>query len=100
MWDQLILHTYMGVVYMNFPKAKGSTKGATGLKPVLINDRNKSFIVDPKVFIIWSLCNGRNTLDEIRSKFGDKLGVSDMKKVDCNVEGVIDTLTKIGLMET
>jgi hypothetical protein len=85
---------------VNYPKAKGSTRESSGFKPVLINEQAKSFIVDPKVFIIWSLCNGKNTLDDIRVKFEDRLGLDDRKPSDYNVAGVISTLERIGLVQT
>jgi hypothetical protein len=85
---------------LSFPKAKGLTKGVSGLKPVLANEKDKSFIVDPKVFIVWSLCNGKNSLDEIKLKFGNRLGLDDGETDDVNVMDIINSLQRIGLMET
>jgi len=85
---------------VNCPRAKGSTTHTCGLKPVLTNDQERSFIVDPKVFIIWSLCNGKNTLDDIRLKFNNKLGLDARETEDTNVGDIISTLERIGLVET
>ncbi len=83
-----------------YPKAKGVPKTASGLKPVLANAMDRSFIVDPKVFIVWSLCNGKNSLDEIRSKFGNKLGLDKGETDDTNIVEIISSLERIGLVET
>ena len=85
---------------MNYPKAKGCTKSSAGLKPVLTNDHDKSFIVDPKVFIVWSLCNGRNNLEDIKVKYGNKLGLDDGESDDVSVTDIISSLERIGLVET
>ncbi|MFH0862029.1 MAG: hypothetical protein V1875_03270 [Candidatus Altiarchaeota archaeon] len=83
-----------------YPKAKGVTKMASGLKPVLANDSDRNFIVDPKVFIVWSLCNGKNNIDEIKMKFGNKLGLDKGESDDTNVGEIITSLQRIGLVET
>jgi hypothetical protein len=83
-----------------YPKAKGVTKMASGLKPVLANDTNRTYIVDPKVFIVWSLCNGKNNLDEIKMKFGNKLGLDKGESDDTNINEIITSLQRIGLVET
>ena len=70
------------------------------MKPVLVNDKSKSFIVDPKVFIVWSLCNGRNNLDEIRLKYGNKIGLDDGESDEINIPEIINSLERIGLVET
>jgi hypothetical protein len=85
---------------VNYPKAKGLTKTTGSLKPVLVNDKSKSFIVDPKVFIVWSLCNGRNNLDEIRLKYGNKIGLDDGESDEINIPEIINSLERIGLVET
>ena len=87
-------------VNLYYPRAKGSTTHSCGLKPVLKNERDKSFIVDPKVFIVWSLCNGKNTLDEIQVKYNNKLGLDGASNTDANVGEIITTLERIGLVET
>jgi hypothetical protein len=71
----------------------------SGLKPVLVNDKDKSFIVDPKVFIVWSLCTGKNTLDDIRSKYGNRLGIEE-EETEVNIDEIIVSLNKVGLVET
>jgi len=81
------------------PRAKGAARNMSGFKPVLTNEYNKSFILDPKVFIVWSLCNGKNTLDEIKSKFNNKLGVGCGERDELNVQDVITSLERIGLVE-
>ncbi|MFH1055990.1 MAG: hypothetical protein V1744_07865 [Candidatus Altiarchaeota archaeon] len=81
------------------PRAKGSTRSMSGLKPVLVNDSSKSFIVDPKVFIVWSLCNGKNTVDDIRVKFGSRIGLDEGEKEDISIPDVINSLQRIGLVE-
>ena len=91
---------FCGVVVVNYPKAKGYPKATSGLKPVLMNDNNKSFIVDPKVFIVWSLCNGKNNLEDIKVKFGNKLGLEEGETDDVNVNDIINSLQRIGLVET
>jgi hypothetical protein len=83
-----------------YPKAKGLTRTQMGLKPVLVNEREKSFIVDPKVFIVWSLCNGKNSIDEIKAKFGNRLGLEKTENDELNVNDVISSLQRIGLVET
>lgn len=85
---------------MVFPKAKGCTKNVSGLKPVLMNDCERSFIVDPKVFIVWSLCNGKNSHEDIRAKFGNRLGVENPDSEGVNVTDIITSLQRIGLVET
>jgi hypothetical protein len=87
-------------VNLNCPRAKGATKYSSGLKPVLTNDTARSFIVDPKVFIVWSLCNGKNSLEEIKNKFGNKLGLEEGESDDVNVAEIITSLQNIGLVET
>lgn len=84
---------------MKCPKAIGTTKTATGFKPVLVNKNQKSFIVDPKVFIVWSLCNGKNSIDQIREKFESKLGIDKKGARDLNVNEIIRSLERIGLIE-
>ena len=84
---------------LNCPKARGSTTHSCGLKPVLTNDNERSYIVDPKVFIVWSLCNGKNSLDDIQIKFNNKLGLDNGNGRDTNVGEIITTLEKIGLVE-
>ncbi len=81
------------------PKAKGSTRNLSGFKPVLLNENQKSFIVDPKVFIVWSLCNGRNTLEDIEVKFTNKLGLDRGEDHGVDIPAVINSLTRIGLIE-
>jgi len=85
---------------LNYPRAKGSTTHTCGLKPVLTNDRERSFIVDPKVFIVWSLCNGKNTMSDIQVKFNNRLGLDADENEDTNIADIITTLQKIGLIET
>ncbi|MBD3388076.1 MAG: hypothetical protein GF416_03425 [Candidatus Altiarchaeales archaeon] len=80
-----------------YPQAKGSTTYSCGLKPVLKNDNEKTYIVDPKVFIVWKLCNGANSMEEIQNKFEDKLGLVNGKK-DANVVEIISSLERIGLV--
>jgi len=75
-------------------------KSISGLKPVLTNDMERSFIVDPKVFIVWSLCNGKNTTDEIKSKFGNRIGIENPEMDGVNVTEIITSLERIGLVET
>ena len=87
----------MGVVDVDYPIAKGSITHSCGLKPVLTNDREKSFIVDPKVFIVWKLCNGKNTMDDIQVKFEDRLGIGNGRH-DENVVEIISSLERIGLV--
>lgn len=82
-----------------FPKAKGSTKNLSGFKPVLMNEKQKTFIVDPKVFIVWSLCNGKNSLDDIKVKFSNKLGLEKGESPGLDVNSIISSLEQIGLME-
>ncbi|MBU0762195.1 MAG: hypothetical protein KKD39_04160 [Candidatus Altiarchaeota archaeon] len=81
------------------PKAKGINKKSTGFKPVLVNDNEKAFIVDPKVFIVWSLCNGKNTIDDIRHKLEHKLGLGKKERIDVNILDVLSSLERIGLIE-
>jgi len=85
---------------MYYPKAKGSTTTVSGFKPVLKNEREKSFIVDPKVFIVWSLCNGQNTCEDIQVKFENKLGLDKDENSEVDVAGVITSLQRIGLIQT
>jgi len=66
----------------------------------LVNDSEKSFIVDPKVFIVWSLCNGKNTVDDIKVKYGNRLGLDTGENDGVNVNDVINSLKRIGLVET
>ena len=77
--------------------AKGDITHSCGLKPVLTNDRDKSFIVDPKVFIVWKLCNGRNTVEDIQVKYEDRLGLDNGRR-DANVVDIISSLERIGLV--
>ncbi len=83
-----------------YPRAKGLQKSISGLKPVLTNDMERSFIVDPKVFIVWSLCNGKNTTDDIKSKFGNRIGIDNPEMDGVNVTEIITSLERIGLVET
>jgi len=84
---------------MGFPKSKGLTKSVSGLKPVLMNEKSRSYIVDPKVFIVWSLCNGKNSLDEIKAKYGNRLGL-ESDESDVNIPEIINSLERIGLVQT
>lgn len=81
------------------PKAIGSTRNLSGFKPVLLNENQKSFIVDPKVFIVWSLCNGKNTLEDIEVKFSNKLGLEKGDDHGVDIQAVISSLQRIGLIE-
>ena len=84
---------------MDYPKAKGCTKTMSGFKPVLMNEYNRSYILDPKVFIVWSLCNGKNTVNDITTKFNNRIGINDGEREEFKVADVIRSLQNIGLIE-
>ena len=71
----------------------------SGFKPVLMNEYNRSYILDPKVFIVWSLCNGKNTVNDITTKFNNRIGINDGEREEFKVADVIRSLQNIGLIE-